>query len=125
MISTVKICYSLKWVTCHINMSVCVVMLLPAASIASKTSLGNTFEALWERLEASSERFWEAFGRSFGHFDQGTGQETLVFSSLGRCWHDFLPSNGLQGAFWVVFGPTFGLSESRFFMFFVCSVMHF
>ena len=97
-------------------MSGCVVMLLSAASIASKTSLGNTFEALWERLEASSERFWEAFGRSFGHFDQGTGQETLVFSSLGRCWHDFLPSNGLQGAFWMVFEPTFGRSEMFFYL---------
>ena len=32
MISNVQICYSLKWVTCHTNMSVCVVMLLPGVS---------------------------------------------------------------------------------------------
>ena len=27
-----QICYSLEWVTCHTNMSVCVVMLLPGVS---------------------------------------------------------------------------------------------
>ena len=84
--------------------------------LAYKTPLGSTFEALWERLEASWELFPEAFWRSFGHADGSSGQQNLFFSRLGRCSNDFLLSDIFQESFWIVFRTTFGRLEVLFYI---------
>ena len=82
--------------------------------LACKTPLGSTFEALWERLEASSQPFWEVFWEPFTHSDRGAGQPNSFLFSPREVLTDFLLLDGLQGVVWVVFAPTFRRSEVSF-----------
>ena len=38
----------------------------------------------------------------------------MFCSLLGRGWSEFMPSDGLQGRFWVLIGMTLGRSEVVF-----------
>ena len=89
--------------------------------LVSKTPFEGTFEALWESLRLFPEPFSEVFLGSLGNFDGGACQELSCFLCHGRCWGDFLISDGFQGRFWVVFGTTFARSNQIFVEFFSCS----
>ena len=56
-----------------------------------KTPLGRTLKAFW--------RAWK---------------QNSVFSWLGGCWRVFLPSDGLWGSFWMIFGSIVGCSKLLF-----------
>ena len=54
-----------------------------------------------ERLEASSEPFWEPFGSPFPQFDGGTCQTNSIFGRIGRCWSVSLLPDSLQSGLWA------------------------
>ena len=76
----------------------------------------KALRSVLRRLEASSAPISEAFWDCFGHFDGGSGQQNSFRTRLGRYGSMFLPWDGLQGGFWIVFEPTFGRSEMFFYL---------
>ena len=58
--------------------------------------------------------FWGLIWVSFGVHDAGPGGPKLIFFWSGHRPSAFLPSGGLGGCFWKVFGTTFGYLEVSF-----------
>ena len=58
--------------------------------------------------------FRESLWASFGVHEPGPGCPKLIFFWFGHRPSDFLPSGGLGGCFWKVFGPIFGYLEVSF-----------
>ena len=55
--------------------------------------------------------FRDSIWASLGVHDAGPGRPKLIFFWSGHRMSDFLPSGGLAGCFWKVFGTTFGYLE--------------
>ena len=58
--------------------------------------------------------FRESIWVSFGVHDAGPSPPKLIFFWSGHLMSNSLPSDGLGGCFWKVFGSTFGYLELSF-----------